>query len=86
MKKIMSLFIVIFALTILATSCFAQQLDTTVEGVWRFVEEVDHRPDGSLRSSRPGLPLVTMGSSSSLVTAICHRRLCLRDARGDAIQ
>ncbi|MFL5617975.1 MAG: lipocalin-like domain-containing protein [Gemmatimonadaceae bacterium] len=39
-------------LVILATGVpgvlFSQQRGTTLEGVWRFVEEVDHRPDGSL--------------------------------------
>lgn len=31
----------------------APQRDTAVEGVWRFVEEVDHRPDGSLVKTGP---------------------------------
>lgn len=31
----------------------AQQCDAAVEGVWRFVEEVDHRPDGSLIKTGP---------------------------------
>jgi hypothetical protein len=31
----------------------AQQRDHALEGVWRFVEEVDHRPDGSLIKTGP---------------------------------
>jgi hypothetical protein len=31
----------------------AQQRDTSLQGVWRFVEEVDHRPDGSLIKTGP---------------------------------
>jgi hypothetical protein len=31
----------------------AQLRDAAVEGVWRFVEEVDHRPDGSLIKAGP---------------------------------
>jgi hypothetical protein len=31
----------------------AQQRDTALEGVWRFVEEVDRRPDGSLVKTGP---------------------------------
>jgi len=31
----------------------AQRRGTAVEGVWRFVEEVDHRPDGSLIKTGP---------------------------------
>ena len=31
----------------------SQQRDTALEGVWRFVEEVDHRPDGSLVKTGP---------------------------------
>jgi hypothetical protein len=34
-------------------ACLAQQHDAAVEGVWRFVEEVDHRPDGSLIKTGP---------------------------------
>lgn len=45
------------ALVILATGVPAarpaQQRDAAVEGVWRFVEEVDHRPDGSLIKTGP---------------------------------
>ena len=31
----------------------SQQRDTALEGVWRFVEEVDHRPDGSVVKTGP---------------------------------
>jgi len=31
----------------------AQQRDTALEGVWRFVEEVDHRADGSVIKTGP---------------------------------
>ena len=31
----------------------SQQRDSALEGVWRFVEEVDHRPDGSLVKTGP---------------------------------
>ncbi len=45
------------AAAILATGVLAarpaQQRDAAVEGVWRFVEEVDHRPDGSLVKTGP---------------------------------
>jgi hypothetical protein len=45
------------ALAILATGSFAalpaRQHDPAVEGVWRLVEEVDHRTDGSLIKTGP---------------------------------
>lgn len=45
------------ALVILATGASATllppQRDAAVEGVWRFVEEVDHRSDGSLIKTGP---------------------------------
>jgi lipocalin-like protein len=52
----------------------AQQRDTALEGVWRFVEEVDHRLDGSLVKTGPaagytGLLIFTgTGYMSSTIT------------------
>ena len=52
----------------------SQQRDSALEGVWRFVEEVDHRPDGSLVKTGPaagynGLLIFTgNGYMSSTIT------------------
>ena len=37
-----------FSATSIPSRLPAQQRDTTLQGVWRFIEEVDHRLDGSI--------------------------------------
>jgi len=37
----------------IAAALPAQQRDTSIQGVWRFVEEVDHRADGSIIKTGP---------------------------------
>ena len=45
--------VMVLLATCIPTAVPAQQRDTTLQGVWRFVEEVDHRADGSIIKTGP---------------------------------
>lgn len=52
-QPVLALVVLVILATCISATRPAPQRDTAVEGVWRFVEEVDHRPDGSLIKTGP---------------------------------
>jgi hypothetical protein len=52
-QHVLALVVLVILVTGNPTALKAQRRDTAVEGVWRFVEEVDRRPDGSLVKTGP---------------------------------
>jgi hypothetical protein len=46
-QPVLALVVLAILATGISAALPARQRDPAVEGVWRFVEEVDHRPDGS---------------------------------------
>jgi len=53
LQHVLALVVLVILVTGNPAALSAQQRDPTVEGVWRFVEEVDHRADGSLIKTGP---------------------------------
>lgn len=52
-QHILGMVAMVLTATGMPVALFAQRRDTVLEGVWRFVEEVDHRADGSLIKTGP---------------------------------
>ena len=52
-QHVLALVVLMILATGISAVLPAQQRETPVEGVWRFVKEVDHRPDGSLIKTGP---------------------------------
>ena len=52
-QQVLALVVLVSLATGIPAALRAQQRDTALEGVWRFVEEVDRRPDGSLIKTGP---------------------------------
>jgi hypothetical protein len=52
-QHVLALRVLVVLATGIPTALCAQQRDPALEGVWRFVEEVDRRPDGSLIKTGP---------------------------------
>lgn len=52
-QRVLSLIVLVILASLTPAALHAQQRDSAIEGVWRFVEEVDHRPDGSVITTGP---------------------------------
>lgn len=72
-QRVLPLVVLVILAAGIPATVRAQQSDTPLAGVWRFVEEVDHRPDGSLIKTGPAggynglLIFTTSGYMSSTI-------------------